>query len=84
MIRISPDLPGRITAIDQTYHQPRRRCGSRGSTSRSTTARRRKAWGRLSFDLHGTYYLRYDVQNPDGSYTGQVGTTSTASSLTPA
>jgi len=30
------------------------------------------AWGRLSFEVQGTYYTRYDTQNPDGSYTSSI------------
>jgi iron complex outermembrane receptor protein len=38
-----------------------------------------QSWGRLTFGLAGTYYLRYDSQNPDGTWTGGVGTSYGAS-----
>jgi iron complex outermembrane receptor protein len=33
-----------------------------------------QSWGRLAFDATGTYYLKYDTQNLDGSYTSAIGT----------
>ncbi len=32
-------------------------------------------WGRLTFEISGTYYLRYDTQNADGTWSGNIGTT---------
>jgi len=32
-----------------------------------------QSWGRLSFGLSGTYYIKYDNQNQDGSFSSQVG-----------
>ncbi len=30
------------------------------------------AWGRVTAEVQGTYYTRYDTQNPDGSYTSSI------------
>jgi iron complex outermembrane receptor protein len=30
------------------------------------------AWGRVKFEISGTYYTRYDTHNPDGSYTSSI------------
>jgi iron complex outermembrane receptor protein len=68
-----PGLPGRIQLIDQTYIN----LGAIRIQGVDIDARYRapvQPWGRVSFSLSGTYYLRYDAQNPDGSYTGAVGT----------
>ena len=67
-------LPGRITQINQTYIN----LGAERIQGIDLEAHYRapsQSWGRLSFNMSGTYYLRYDAQNPDGSYTGNVGTT---------
>jgi iron complex outermembrane receptor protein len=32
----------------------------------------RTDWGRVKFELAGTYYTRYDTRNPDGSYTSGI------------
>ncbi|MCW5590767.1 MAG: TonB-dependent receptor [Burkholderiales bacterium] len=66
-----PGLPGRITNIDQTYIN----LGAvhiEGVDVEFHTGTRRASWGRLRLDVSGTYYIRYDVQNLDGSYTGFV------------
>jgi iron complex outermembrane receptor protein len=68
-----PDLPGRITQIDQTFIN----VGALRLQGLDIEGRYRtpvQPWGRLAFGLAGTYYLTYDVQNPDRSYTGTVGT----------
>ena len=68
-----PGLPGPVLQIDQKYVN----LGSVRQQGIDFEAHYRapaQDWGRLSFDMNGTYYLRYDVQNTDGSYTGQVGT----------
>ena len=68
-----PGLPGRILQFDQTFIN----LGSLRIQGIDLEAHYRapsQPWGRLSFNLSGTYYLRYDAQNPDGSYTGAVGT----------
>jgi iron complex outermembrane receptor protein len=68
-----PDLPGRITQIDQTFLN----IGAMRIQGLDLEGRYRtpaQSWGRLTFNLAGTYYTKYDVQNPDGSYRGTVGT----------
>ena len=68
-----PGLPGRITQIDQTFIN----LGALRIQGLDIEGRYRspqQPWGRLSFSLAGTYYLRYDVQNTDLSYRGTVGT----------
>jgi iron complex outermembrane receptor protein len=68
-----PGLPGRITQINQLFIN----LGALRIQGLDIEGRYRapaQTWGRLSLSLAGTYYLRYDAQNPDGSYTGAVGT----------
>ncbi|MGE5103096.1 MAG: TonB-dependent receptor domain-containing protein, partial [Betaproteobacteria bacterium] len=68
-----PDLPGRIVQIDQTFLN----LGALHIQGFDVDLRYRApmmSWGRLSFALAGTYYLTYDVQDPDGSFRGTVGT----------
>jgi iron complex outermembrane receptor protein len=68
-----PDLPGRITLIDQTFIN----LGALRIQGLDIEGRYRaplQPWGRLTFGLAGTYYLRYDAQNLDKSYSGTVGT----------
>ena len=68
-----PDLPGRITQIDQTFLN----LGAIHIQGFDVDLRYRAplmAWGRLTFGLAGTYYTTYDVQNPDGTFSGTVGT----------
>ena len=68
-----PGLPGPITQINQLYlnlGNVRQEGIDIEGHWRTPTER----WGRLSLDLAGTYYLKFDTQNPDGSYTGGVGT----------
>ena len=67
-----PGLPGRITQIDQRYIN----LGSSKIQGIDVEAHYRtptQTWGRLSFNLNGTYYLRYDNENADGTFTGTVG-----------
>ena len=67
-----PDLPGRITQIDQTFLN----LGSIHIQGLDLDVRYRApltSWGRLTFGLAGTYYATYDVQNPDGTFNGIVG-----------
>ena len=69
----NPGLPGRITQIDQTFIN----IGAMRLQGLDVEGHYRapaQAWGRLTFNLSGTYYLKYDVQNPDRSYRGIVGT----------
>ncbi len=66
-----PDLPGRIVAIDQTYIN----LGSTHIEGIDVEAHYKwpqMRYGRLRFDISGTYYSRYDTQNLDKSYTGIV------------
>ena len=68
-----PDLPGRISQIDQTFLN----LGAIHIQGFDVDLRYRAplmAWGRLTFGLAGTYYTTYDVQNPDGTFSGTVGT----------
>jgi iron complex outermembrane receptor protein len=67
----NPSLPGRITAIQQTYIN----LGDTHIEGWDIEAHYkwpRMSWGRIRFDLAGTYYSRYDFQNLDGSYSGNV------------
>ncbi|HLX22392.1 MAG TPA: TonB-dependent receptor [Usitatibacter sp.] len=67
----NPNLPGRITAIQQTYIN----LGDTHIEGWDIEAHYkwpRMSWGRVRFDLAGTYYTRYDFENLDGTYTGQV------------
>lgn len=75
--RAPPDpgsaLPGRIVSILNTYQN----IGAEKIEGYDIEARYRtpiERWGRLVFDLAGTYYSKYDIQNLDGSYSGQIGT----------
>ena len=66
-------LPGRILSILQTYIN----LGAEKIQGYDIEGHYRtpiQSWGRLAFDLSGTYYSKYDAQNVDGSFTGQVGT----------
>jgi iron complex outermembrane receptor protein len=68
------NLPGRILSILQTYIN----LGAERIQGVDVEGHFRaptQPWGRLSFNLQGTYYLRYDGQNPDGSFSGAVGNT---------
>jgi iron complex outermembrane receptor protein len=65
-------LPGRILSILQTYVN----IGAEKIEGIDIEGHYRtpiQGWGRLSFDVSGTYYTKYDGQNPDGSYTSAVG-----------
>ncbi|MGE5243721.1 MAG: TonB-dependent receptor plug domain-containing protein, partial [Betaproteobacteria bacterium] len=67
-------LPGRILSILQTYIN----LGAERIEGLDVEGHYRSpmmGWGRLSFDLSGTYYTKYDAQNPDGTYTSAVGNT---------
>ncbi len=68
-----PNLPGRIISIDQTYIN----LGSthiEGIDVEGHYKWPQASWGRLRFDINGTYYTRYDFQNLDKTYSGFVGT----------
>ena len=73
-----PNLPGPITDINQLQLN----IGGVHIQGVDVDLRYRapeQSWGRLTFGLAGTYYLRYDSQNPDGTWTGGVGTSYGAS-----
>ncbi len=66
-----PDLPGHITSILQTYIN----IGGVHVQGLDLEAHYKPAvtpWGRFRFDINGTYYLRYDNQNTDGTWSGQI------------
>jgi iron complex outermembrane receptor protein len=68
-----PNLPGRITAIEQTNIN----LGNihiEGWDVEAHYKWPRTTWGRLRFDIAGTYYSRFDTENPppDPAYTGAV------------
>jgi len=66
-----PNLPGRITGIQQPFIN----IGSlhiEGWDIEGHYKWARNSWGRLRFDISGTYYTRNDAQNLDGSFTGFV------------
>ena len=66
-----PSLPGPITLIDQhNLNLGNFRISGADIDVRYTFPQ--TDWGRLKFTLNGTYYIKYDVQNPDGSYIGTV------------
>ncbi len=76
LVHRAPDeggLPGRILQIDQTYIN----LGSTHIEGIDVEAHYKwphMRYGRLRFDIAGTYYSRYDSQNIDGTYSGFVGT----------
>jgi len=66
-----PGLPGRITSISQTLIN----IGAvhiEGTDLELHYKWPRAGWGRLRFDVSGTYYSRFDAQALDGSYAGGV------------
>jgi len=66
-----PNLPGRIQSILGTYIN----LGNIHITGFDVEAHYKapaQSWGRLRFDISGTYYTRYDAQQTDGSYVGAV------------
>jgi iron complex outermembrane receptor protein len=72
------NLPGRITGIDQTYIN----LGSTHIEGIDLEGHYKFApmrYGRLRFDISGTYYTRYDFQDapPAKSFSGFVGTAPT-------
>jgi iron complex outermembrane recepter protein len=68
-----PDLPGRITGLGEYYvnvsgvHVQGIDLDLRYLTPAA-------AFGRVRFQLSGTYYIQYDTRNIDGSYTGAIAT----------
>ncbi|HUL96266.1 MAG TPA: TonB-dependent receptor [Usitatibacter sp.] len=66
-----PNLPGRITSISQTLIN----LGAvhiEGWDAEAHYRVPRQSWGRLRFDITGTYYTRYDGEALDGSFGGFV------------
>ena len=66
-----PGLPGRITTILQTYVN----VGAAHIEGFDVEAHLKappQTWGRLRFDISGTYFKRYDFQNTDGTYSGFI------------
>ncbi|MHB8494272.1 MAG: TonB-dependent receptor [Casimicrobiaceae bacterium] len=76
-----PNLPGPITSILQTYIN----LGGVRIQGLDIDARYRMPeynWGRLTFEINGTYYLHYNSQNIDGTWSGSVGNQFGATGLT--
>jgi iron complex outermembrane receptor protein len=66
-----PNLPGRILSIDQRYVN----IGGvkiQGIDANVQYSGPRNDYGRLRFSMSGTYFIKYDVQQTDGSYAGFV------------
>jgi iron complex outermembrane recepter protein len=66
-----PNLPGPIIQIDQTNIN----LGRTNLSGVDLDLRYRFAagnWGKFTAGLTGTYFIKYETQNPDGSFTGQV------------
>jgi iron complex outermembrane receptor protein len=66
-----PALPGSVLSIDQRYLN----LGAAHVEGVDVNLRWRApsaSWGRVVFELNGTYYIRNDAQNLDGSYSGFV------------
>jgi iron complex outermembrane recepter protein len=66
-----PNLPGRITNVVQTYTNLTD-THIEGIDVEAHYKWPRAAWGRLRLDVSGTYFIRNDSQQPDGSYAGFV------------
>jgi iron complex outermembrane receptor protein len=69
-----PTIPGPITAIDQRFINQ----GSNkieGIDININAQGPVTEWGRFGFNLDGTYYTKYDVQNADGSFTNRISNT---------
>ncbi len=67
-----PNLPGPILHIEQGYIN----LGSthiEGIDLETHYKWPQQSWGRVRFDMTGTYYTRYDLENLDGSFGGIVG-----------
>ena len=63
-----PGLPGPIDQIAQT-NTNLGKVKVQGLDFEIHARTPAQTWGRLAFDATGTYYLKYDTQNLDGSYT---------------
>jgi iron complex outermembrane recepter protein len=66
-----PTIPGPITQIDQRFlNIGKVEIAGYDINIKATSPA--TDFGRFSFNLDGTYYDKYDVQNTDGSFTGTV------------
>ncbi|MGC1819367.1 MAG: TonB-dependent receptor, partial [Casimicrobiaceae bacterium] len=75
-----PNLPGPITNIDSFQIN----LGGVRMQGLDLDLRYRapeQSWGRLTFEIQGTYFLRYDTSNPDGTWSGGVGTAYQAANI---
>jgi iron complex outermembrane receptor protein len=71
-----PNLPGPITRIDQTnINVGETKVGGVDVDVKFAQA---LAGGKLTVSLVGTYFTKFDVQNPDGSFSGGIDGTNTA------
>ena len=79
-----PTIPGPITSIDQRFINIGR-VKIEGFDVNIKADSAPTEWGRFSFNLDGTYYRKYDVQQLDGSFAGFVSNQfqSATSGLTP-
>jgi len=66
-----PNIPGPITQIDQRFINIGK-VKIRGYDINVKATSPATAIGRFAFNLDGTYYDKYDVQNTDGTFTGVV------------
>jgi iron complex outermembrane receptor protein len=62
-----PTIPGPITLIDQRFINIGR-VKIEGFDVNVKAISPAMSWGRLTFNLDGTYYRKYDVQNTDGTF----------------
>ena len=68
-----PTLPGPITNIIQT-NVNLGEVKLEGLDLEMHLRSQPQSWGRIGFDASGTYFIKYDTQAPDGSFTGGVST----------
>jgi iron complex outermembrane receptor protein len=66
-----PNLPGRITRIDQRFINIGEVKIS-GFDIDAVARLPQQPWGRIVFRLNGTYFSKYDVQQTDGTFAGFV------------
>ena len=62
-----PTIPGPITLIDQRFINIGR-VKIEGFDVNVKAISPATSWGRFTFNLDGTYYRKYDVQNTDGTF----------------
>jgi len=68
-----PNLPGPITTLIQTNINLGK-VKIQGVDLELHMRGQPTSIGRFNFDINGTYFIRYDTQNLDGSYTGGIST----------